>query len=438
MRPDLAQCTDYVVAVQAPAYPISPSCFATESAFAEHLRALKKEIGPRFARLVLISPIMSEQEYAAQKHHLGKVTLEDGIAYVPAHPLDVSPLKFWKSHARAIWHLITQVMVDAAIVHSGVSEDIWRPLMAMVNLAALISKRPIVFYVDVDFRSQSEALFRLGIWGTKSYLSNRLFHDPLRWIQVWLAPRLCALVMLKSQRMVRDFGRGKPHVKGFFNTVHSEENVLSAESLDERMEWLRTRNRPLHLVYFGRLVRYKGLDKALEGVRFARESGEDVRFTIIGDGPCLAELQEQVRKSDLAGAVSFVPQVSYGDALFDHLRHTHMAIATPLSDDTPRSAFDAMARGLPIVAFNLPYFEELAASSGAVTLVQWPDSNALGRTIVELSRDRDRLATMAQKGVDFALRNTQHAWLRQRTQWTMHFALGEDHPSSPTAIVPQS
>ena len=75
---------NYVVALQAPAYPVSPTEFATESAFAEHLKELRRSIGPSFARLVLIAPRLSEDDYATHKHHIGLHEQEQGETSVVA------------------------------------------------------------------------------------------------------------------------------------------------------------------------------------------------------------------------------------------------------------------------------------------------------------------------------------------------------------------
>jgi glycosyltransferase involved in cell wall biosynthesis len=374
--------------------------------------------------LVLVAPQLSQADYELQRHHLGTVTLEDdGVLFMPAHPVAASAKSFWLVHARQLWRQIRQAVSKAAVVHSGVSDDIWRPLMAMVNLAAWWSGRPVVFFVDIDFRKQSQYFYQHGIWSLKSYMVNRLFHDPLRWLQVWLSPRLYSLVLLKSPSMVEDFGKGRANVKNFFDTVHCDKHILSEQELTARINWLQDPGLPFQLIYFGRLVPYKGLDKAIQAVQLSRAKGYDVRLTIIGEGPCLQALRDQAEEAHLGEAISFLSQVGYGSMLFEHLRQAHVAIATPLSEDTPRSAFDAMARGLPVVAFDLPYFRVLAEGSGAVALARWPVVSELADTIMGLCDERSKLSAMAGRGIAFARDNTQQAWLRKRTAWTLQFAL---------------
>ena len=409
---------DYVIAVQAPAYPLSDTCFATESAFAQHLRELRHSVGEDFEKVVLIAPALTEAEYAARRDHLGVVDFaRDGVVFVPAHRTDTSARRFWLREASGLWRRIRDAVRTAGIVHSGVADDVWRPLMAMVNFAAWLSGRPVMFLVDIDFREHARRYRQVGLWNFRQYLVNRLIYDPLVYLQVWLAPRMFQLVLLKSASMVRDFGLRRAHVRNFYDTAHGADDVLSPAELAERNVMLREPDQPLEAVFFGRFVAYKGLDRAIEAVRLARAQGLDVRLTLIGEGECEASLRQQVAASGLQEAVRFLPPVPYGDPLFEQLRTKHVCVAAPLVEDTPRAAFDAMARGLPVVAFDISYFADLAQASGAVLLAPWPDPGGLAEGFRQLLSDRTRLSSMASAGVEFARSNTQAIWLERRARW---------------------
>lgn len=409
---------NYVIVVEAPAYAISATRFATESAFAEHLRALRLSVDSHCDRLVVLAPQLSDAAFESMRSCLAIIdSREEGIDYVASHSLGATRRRYWLHEARPLWRRIRAAVQAARVVHSGPAIDVWRPTSAIVNLAAWLARRPVIFVVDIDFRQESWRFYRSGIWSARAYYTTRFIYDPIKWIQVWLAVRVFALVLLKSARMVEDFGKGRANVKDFYDTVHAAPDIKSASQASERGVWIRDVSRPLQLVYFGRLVRYKGVDRAIEAVRLARLTGEDVRLTIIGDGDCLAALRMQVARDGLDSVVSFRAPVAYGQELFDELEGAHASILTPLSEDTPRSAFDAFARGLPIIAFDMGYFVDLAQKSGAVALATWPEPAAMAARVVELSRDRERLAAMAERALAFARANTQAQWLERRTQW---------------------
>lgn len=417
MQNSRSETLDYLIAVQTPTFRISDDEFATESAFAAHLRELRKEIGVDFERLVLVAPQMMQSTYDASIGHLAVISANEGITLLPAHRIGDRAVHFWFKLAPRLWRSLHEAVGRAGIVHSGLSDDIGRPMMALVNLIAWKKGKPIIFIVDIDFRRDTRRYYKLGIWGLKSYLTNTLIYDPLKWIQVWFASRNYSLLLLKSRSMVHDFGRGRDNVKYLVDAVHSENEIIGSVAADARRERVMKGN-PLQLIFFGRFVPYKGLDSTIEAVRYVRARGSDVRLTLLGAGEALQDLRAQVTSHDLEDAVTFVDQVPYGDRLFELIDAADLAIATPQVEDTPRAALDAMARGLPIVAFDIEYFASLSAESGAVVLTPWPDVESLANEIIRLDSDRARIAEMSTKAIAYALANTQPKWLSRRMAFT--------------------
>lgn len=413
-----AEKGDYLLAVQAPAYRLVNGGFATESAFGKHLTELKASLGSRFSRVVLFAPQMSDSVYELSRGSLAVLSdAADGIVFVPAFPQSVGRLRFFTRHFLPMFRSIRTLVDGAEVVHSGMADDVWRPMMAVVNYIAKMRGRPVVFVVDIDFRKDSVRYRKLGLWKLKSFLVNRFIYDPIKWIQVWLAVRHFQLVLLKSQAMVDDFGRGRPNVKNFFDTVHREEDLLTEPELRLRLARVKETTRPLCAIYFGRLVPYKGVGKSVEAIAIARRRGVDARFKIIGAGECENDLRELVRRLNLEGFVTFHPPVPYGPELFAHIADADLSMATPLTEDTPRGAFDSMARGLPILAFDINYYRDLASLTGAVLTAEWPKAEGIGDKLCELAMNRARLADIGSKAVAFARQNTQPYWLRQRATW---------------------
>lgn len=412
----------YLVVVQAPAYRVREGVFATESAFAGHLRMLRDRlVGRHFDRLLVAAPQLPEETYAAQKDSLAHVDeLEERIEYVPLHPITRGKLGFWRQDARRAWGRLRAAVKRSAVVHSGLADDLWRPTMLFANVASKLSRKPLLFFVDIDFRNDTEMYRETGVWSGRTYWMNKLVYDPLKLAQVHLAPFYADLVLLKSGRMVRDVGRGRGHVRNFFDTAHSESQVIDDATLDARVERMRDRSRPLQFVFFGRFVEYKGLDRSIRALGAARaRSGRDLRMELIGRGEERAKLEALVRELDLGSAVRFRDPLPYGPELFAALAESDVQLATPLCEDTPRAAFDAMAQGMPIAAFGINYYRDLEEQSGAVRTATWPDPDALAELMIALDEDRDGLAAMARAGVAFARENTQDRWLDQRIAWTL-------------------
>lgn len=413
---------DYVLAVQAPCCSLGEGAFATESAFAGHLKALKQGLLPQFERLVVIAPEFRRDHYERNRAGYGELSeAQDGITFVPAFQDDTSRWGFWSREALSLWSRLGKVFSSAGYVHSGLATDIWKPYLAIVNLRAWLAGVPSLFVVDIDFRNVSRRFFQTGVWSRKSYIVNRLLHDPFKSFQVWLAVRTSNLVLLKSPSMAAAYGAQRANVKDFLDAAHGAADVVSDQELETRLAARNEPERPLSVIYFGRFVAYKGLDFLLDAVEIAAARGTKVHLTLVGSGDCLEELRRRAESDGLRGAVTFVPTKRYGADLFDVVDQGDVAVATPKVEDTPRAALDAMARGLPIVAFDIDYFRNLSEKSGAVALATWPFPHSLAEQFERLASDRARIAVLSRNAVAFARSNTQEIWLRRRGDWTLEF-----------------
>ena len=413
--------TEYLVVVQAPCYRIDENSFATESAFAEHLRALQKKLAPEFERIWIAAPQYSAEFYERNRNHLGHIDASrDRIVYVPLNRHDTKASDFWTNEAPTVWKALRAQTARACVVHGGLASDLSRPVLLLANLAAKLDGCKTVFMVDIDFRKDAWRSWKTGQWSFKSYLMCTLVYDPIRLAQIWVAVRTSSLVLLKSASMVRDFGRGRPNVRNFWDTAHSSVQIIDGSALETRLERLKDVARPISLIYFGRFVAYKGLDLMIRAVWQARlASGQPFVLDLVGAGDELERLRACVDELGAGAAVRFNPPLPYGPELFSKVRQADLMLATPRTEDTPRSAFDAMASGLPILAFDIDYYLSLARESKAVETTPWPDAGAFADAIVRLDSERDRLAQMSRDAVHFARANTQNVWLDRRVDWTL-------------------
>ncbi len=416
---------DYLIVVEARCYAPRPGVLATESAFASHLRMLRQRLGPRFERMVVAAPSYRADFYEANRHHLGEVTeAEDGIVFLPLSQDGGAPRDYWLKDARRILPALWRATRGASIVHSGLSQDLFRPSAFLAIVFGVLLRRKTLFFIDIDFRDKARMHYQNGTWSRKTYLVCRYLLDPLRRLQVWLAVRCCSLCLLKSARMVADYGRGRPNVRNFFDTVHSPDHILSAPQLGVRIARLSDPKLPLRIVYFGRFVPYKGLDLLIRAVHLARtRCGRPLELLLLGSGKTRPLLESVIHELGAGEWVELRDAVPFGPELFEILSTCSMHVATPLVEDTPRAAFDAMAAGLPILAFDIAYYRDLRAT-GAVETSPWPDPQALAERICELDADRSRLVSMAIRGVETARENTQEIWLDRRIRWTLELLDG--------------
>jgi glycosyltransferase involved in cell wall biosynthesis len=415
---------NYLMVLPVPFYRVSDDVVATESAFVEHLKQLKKSLEPEVSRITIASTFQSEAAYRKREAYCAAFSERlDGIRFVPLDPEGVSRVGYWMRHLLPNIRTIWRECRKAEVIHAGPSY-VLTPREFVSILVAILMRKKSIFVVDIDWRRSARMNLETGRSSLKSYLMTKAFYSPLFSLQVRFASRFCSLVMLKSAKLVRDYGRGRASVKDLLDVAHSQQHVIDDSALEARVQHVLSRQTPLRVVYFGRLTAYKGIDRMIALIAaIKRTGGPAITLDIIGVGEEQAALEAQCRALSVEDLVRFLGPLPFGPALFNVVRRHEVLLAAPLAADTPRSALDAMASGLAVVAYDIDYYVDLEKLSGAVKTVPWRDDASMATTLIELDDRRAELAAMMLAGAAFARANTQEIWIERRAQWTKEFCL---------------
>jgi colanic acid/amylovoran biosynthesis glycosyltransferase len=166
--------------------------------------------------------------------------------------------------------------------------------------------------------------------------------------------------------------------------------------------------RPLRLLSIARLVEKKGIAYAIEAVHRLKKAGHRVEYTVIGDGPLRAGLEDQVRRLGLRSHVRLVggqddqavKKMVY-DA--DLLLAPSVTASTGDQEGLPVVLMEAGASGLPVVSTWHSGIPELIENGTTGILVEERDSQAIAQAVARLHADhglRRRLAENARKKVE--------------------------------------
>jgi len=393
-----------------------------ESAFAEHLRLLKAKLSSVFNRLIIAMVEMSPEDYEKDKQRLIAINeQEEGIFFKPLYKSeDVSSRLKRLIQLLKIFQIsgqLKELVNSCDVLHTGMGI----PIELVATLWGIFLKKSIVYVVDIDFRNSAQMNYKTGTWSLKSYLLCKYVYDKIREIQISFAVATCSLVLLKGKKLVQDFGKGKPGVKNFLDAAYSEQHIIDHNAFDQKLLHLTDQNRPLEVVYFGRLTSYKGVDLCIRAIAMAyQKTGCNVRFHILGNGEEEENLKKLTQELGIGERVIFYGALPFNLDFFKKLYTYHLLLAAPLSEDTPRSALDAMASGIPILAFDTYYYQDLT-STGAVDTVSWLSVDQLAEKVARYEKNRELLAEMSRKAVDFARHNTQEIWLDRRIDWTLTY-----------------
>ena len=407
----------YLIIVAAGARRTSSHTFACESAFAQHLRELKEELGSRFSELIVACPWMDDTLWGKLKDELTTIDESaENIRFVPMYRFGCGKAEFIRV-LPGLLPRMKQLVQEADLVHSNFSYDIFRPIGAFFCMFAVAMKKPVLAVDDIDRRRDAEMFYRTGRWSKRNYLMCKYIYDPMRDLLAKTYVRHIDLMLFKALQQVEDYGKGAQNVRLFLDPNFSEEHVVDDAFIKRKIASLNDESRPLRVLYFGRFVPYKGIDRMLDAVALARSRGASLTFDIMGSGEQHAALRAQVERLNLSEHVTFIAPREYGASFFEVLRDHDLLLACPLSGDTPRSTWDALASGMPTLAFDTPFYKSMAAISKAAIVTPWPEVEPLAEELLALANNKRRLIPMVESAVKTARENSGASWLKRRVAW---------------------
>jgi len=157
-----------------------------------------------------------------------------------------------------------------------------------------------------------------------------------------------------------------------------------------------------HIVQACRLIPKKGLLTALDAFARFRRCYPNARFTIAGDGPMRAELEEKREQLGLGGSVDFVGFLNAGqlNALY---RKAHVFLhPSEMTQDAnqegvPNSMLEAMATGLPVIATWHGGIPEAVEHERHGFLVNERDPEGLACALLQIVESSELLQIMGQR-----------------------------------------
>jgi glycosyltransferase involved in cell wall biosynthesis len=86
------------------------------------------------------------------------------------------------------------------------------------------------------------------------------------------------------------------------------------------------------------------------------------------------------------------------DKIWENISAADIFVFPSHNEGMPNSLLEAMAMGIPAVAFAIPAVRELEAGTGGVALVPPLDSSLLAQAILRLSSEREERKRIGEKG----------------------------------------
>lgn len=165
------------------------------------------------------------------------------------------------------------------------------------------------------------------------------------------------------------------------------------------------------LLCVGRLAPEKNLLLLVDAYERLRQVQPGSRLVLVGDGPMREALQERCPDAVFAG-------MQRGEELAAHYASADLFAFPSLTETFGNVVLEAMASGLPVVAFDYAAAAQLLAEQRAGALAPLGDAEAFCRAVVELGRLPVALRALGRQAQQLA---QAQSWTRIVQQLEAHY-----------------
>ena len=148
------------------------------------------------------------------------------------------------------------------------------------------------------------------------------------------------------------------------------------------------------VAWVGELDRNKRPEDALAAIHYLSEPGR-TRMLMLGSGETSKETSDLVVQYGLTGVASLTGRVAN---VGDYLSASDVLLSTSIREGLPRSVMEAMAAGLPVVAYDIRGCNDLVVDGETGFLVPFGDVRGLTDKLAWLAQHPDEQHRMGEAG----------------------------------------
>lgn len=269
------------------------------------------------------------------------------------------------------------------------------PSPLLPQMAQAAASVPLVFLLVGDYLAGIDALPQPGwrkelirLWTTWNYNGQ-------------LKAAQKGLTFVNSHKLYRELTGKVPHLAEIRTTTLSQSDFYERSNTCQE--------RPLRLLYTGRLDRTKGLFEIVKALAYLVKRGEDVIFEFAGwpehGDTILSEIHVLAEELGIAERLHYRGYKPLGHELFECYRQADLyVIASNGSEGFPRTIWEAMASSLPVIATRVGGIPEFI--EGAALLIPPSDPVTLADAVQQLIHNPSLRQQLIKNGLFLARQNT--------------------------------
>ena len=215
------------------------------------------------------------------------------------------------------------------------------------------------------------------------YMEHNRYRDLLYWCYLRLvrrADRIVTQTEAVARRLTGEIAPRPGQVQCLHNPVDVERLAEAAKVATSPFSGPGP-----HVLAMGRLTQQKGFDLLLEAIAGVRAAGVPAHLTIVGVGELEAALNAQAEQLGIADVVDLA---GFQDRPERFFAHADVFVLSSRYEGMPNVVLEALACGLPIVAFDCPHgVSEIVHDGVNGRLLPPEDVPALIAALVSVLRD---------------------------------------------------
>ena len=157
---------------------------------------------------------------------------------------------------------------------------------------------------------------------------------------------------------------------------------------------------------------YSGFDLMLDVFALVKEKIPKIQFIIAGSGPEEKKLRKKVQAMNIAD-VTFLGEVAH-DRMADIMHQSTVFIHGSKYESFGIVLVEAMASGLPVVAFNIGGIPEVVDNNVTGYLVDYGDINTFAMKIIKLIENQEKKQEFSTKAIE---RSELFSWKNLKEDW---------------------
>ncbi len=219
------------------------------------------------------------------------------------------------------------------------------------------------------------------------------------------------------------YGQLSSHRSLFFDTRMPLDLMATDDQLDRRLHDLQSADRPLRLVFSGRLNHMKGALDLIAVAEELRRRGVSFQLSICGGGPSEDEMRRRIQAGGLASHVFMKGVLPFAEGLVPFVRsEADVFLCCHKQGDPSCTYLETFGCGVPIAGYLNEAFDGLLRRVDAGWGAPMNEPGALADLVVQLSNNRPAIAPKARRALAFARDNSMEATFKRRMEFFKHCA----------------